>query len=476
MLPATGFLVFAKRDCPTCTLIEPVLRKLSAGGQPACFVSQDDPLFPEGVADVVDDRELEQSFRHNIEIVPTLIRMEQGREVDRTYGWDVKEWRRVTGISDLGRDLPEFQPGCGSLSVAPGAAENLQVRYGETGIKSRKIELGEWDDPIEACFERGWSDGLPVVPPTDVRILRMLAGTHRKPDEVIGRIPPFLPECSVEKVAIAAVMAGCKPEYMPLVLAVVETALVPLFSLHGILATTSFGGPIVIVNGPIAKKMGMNWGFNALGQGNRANNTIGRALQLLVRNFGGGRPGEVDRAALGSPGKITFCFAEDETDPEWEPYHVSQGFKREQSAVTLFQGHGVETFHDDKSRTPEQLAHSFGLGLRTIGHPRAQKAHAVIVLSPEHYAIFRDGGWGRKQITEALHKYSTRPGRDIVAGTDGIPLGIDPSRANEMVPKFAPDGLLIIRAGGPAGLFSGILPGWGSKPDEVGPVTREVRE
>lgn len=476
MLPTTGFLVFTKRDCPTCVLIEPVLRKLSEGGQSACFVSQDDPHFPEGVPAVVDDRELEQSFRHNIEIVPTLIRMEQGREVDRTYGWDVKEWRRVTGISDLGGGLPEFQPGCGSLSVAPGAVENLQVRYGETGIKSRKIELGEWDDPIEACFERGWSDGLPVVPPTDVRILRMLAGTKRRPDEVIGRIPPFLPECSVEKVAIAAVMAGCKPEYMPLVLAVVETALVPHFSLHGILATTSFGGPIVIVNGPIAKKLGMNWGFNALGQGNRANNTIGRALQLLVRNFGGGRPGEVDRSALGSPGKITFCFAEDETDPGWEPYHVSRGFKREQSAVTLFQGHGVETFHDDKSRTPEQLAHSFGLGLRTIGHPRLPKAHAVIVLSPEHYAIFREGGWGRKQITEALHKYSTRPGKDIVAGTDGIPLGIDPSLANEMVPKFAPDGLLIVRAGGPAGLFSGILPGWGSKPAEVGPVTREVRE
>ncbi len=474
MLPETGFVIFAKRDCPTCELIEPVLQQLS--GTDTCLISQDDPAFPRNVSAVLDDRELEQSWRHNIEFVPTLIRMEKGREVDRTYGWDVREWRRITGQPDLGKGLPEFQPGCGSLSVAPGAAEHLQVRYGESGLKSRKIELGDWDDPIEACFERGWSDGLPVVPPTDVRILRMLSGTKRKPDEIIGRIPPFLPECTVEKVAISAVMAGCKPEYMPLVLAVVETALVPYFSLHGILATTSFGGPIVIVNGPIAKKLGMNWGFNALGQGNRANNTIGRALQLLVRNFGGGRPGEVDRAALGSPGKITFCFAEDETDPTWEPYHVSQGFKREQSAVTLFQGHGVETFHDDKSRTPEQLARSFGMGLNTIGHPRAQKAHAVIVLSPEHYAIFRDGGWGRKQITEALNRYSVRPGKDIIAGADGIPLGIDPGRANEMVPKFAPDGLLIVRAGGPAGLFSGILPGWGSKPAEVGPVTREVRE
>ena len=244
MLPRTGFVIFAKRDCPTCELIEPVLQQLS--GTDTCLISQDDPAFPRNVSAVLDDRELEQSWRHNIEFVPTLIRMEKGREVDRTYGWDVREWRRITGQPDLGKGLPEFQPGCGSLSVAPGAAEHLQVRYGESGLKSRKIELGDWDDPIEACFERGWSDGLPVVPPTDVRILRMLSGTKRKPDEIIGRIPPFLPECTVEKVAISAVMAGCKPEYMPLVLAVVETALVPYFSLHGILATTSFGGPIVI--------------------------------------------------------------------------------------------------------------------------------------------------------------------------------------------------------------------------------------
>jgi hypothetical protein len=474
MLPETGLVIFAKRDCPTCVLIEPVMQQLSA--KDTCIITQDDPGFPAHVTSVHDDRELEQSFRLGIEFVPTLIRMEGGREVARTHGWHRVDWQDISGQPTLGADLPPLRPGCASKTLEPGIAEALQLRYGSTGLTARNVTLGDAEDPMEACFDRGWTDGLPVVPPTPERVLRMLAGTTRAPGEVLGLVPPDLAPCTVEKVAINAVMAGCKPEYMPLVLAAVETALVPYFSLHGILATTSFGGPIVIVNGPIAKKLGMNWGFNVLGQGNRANNTIGRALQLLVRNFGGGRPGEVDRAALGSPGKITFCFAEDETDPTWEPYHVSKGFRRDQSAVTLFQGHGVETFHDDKSRTPEQLARSFGMGLNTIGHPRAQKAHAVIVLSPEHYAIFRDGGWGRKEITEALNKYSVRPGKDIIAGADGIPLGIDPKRANEMVPKFAPDGLLIFRAGGPAGLFSAVLPGWGSKPDEVGPVTREVRE
>src|SRR5258708_3416615 len=210
--------VFAKRDCPTCELVAPVIRALASREKSFKVFSQDDPGFPDQVEGVIDDRDLEQSFRHNIEIVPTLIRFEQGREVARTEGWDVKEWRKITGISDLGKDLPVFQPGCGSKSVEPGVAEHLQVKYGDAGLTSRTIEFGDYDDPIEGSFERGWTDGLPVVPPTDVRVMRMLQGTTRKRDEIVGRIPPNLSECSVEKVAINAVMAGCKPEYLPVVL------------------------------------------------------------------------------------------------------------------------------------------------------------------------------------------------------------------------------------------------------------------
>jgi hypothetical protein len=128
-------------------------------------------------------------------------------------------------------------------------------------------------------------------------------------------VPPDLAPCTVEKVAINAVMAGCKPEYMPVVLAAVEAALIDEFGMHGVLCTTMFCGPLVIVNGPISRRVGMNSGVNALGQGNRANASIGRALQLVIRNVGGGRPGEVDRSALGTPGKYTFCFAEAETSP-----------------------------------------------------------------------------------------------------------------------------------------------------------------
>jgi hypothetical protein len=357
-------------------------------------------------------------------------------------------------------------------------AERLEAKHRGGTLRSRKVELADDTDPMEICFERGWTDGLPVTPPTDARVLRMLAGTRRDAQEIVGLIPPYLAECTVEKVAINAVLAGCKPEYMPVLLAALEAALEPKFTLHGVTATTYFSSPIIIVNGPIAKKIGMNSGLNALGQGNRANATIGRALNLIVRNVGGGKPGEADRATLGAPSKFTLCFAEDESDPSWEPLSVSRGFARNTSTVTLFQGHGVEAFVDQKTRTPEGLSRSFGLALVKLGHPRlVQSARAVLVLSPEHYRIYGEAGWGRKQIERALFAATTRPGRDIVAGLDGIGEGVPPERATEQVPKFHEDGLMVVRAGGSAGLFSAILPGWlaGRNKLELQPVTREVR-
>jgi hypothetical protein len=358
-------------------------------------------------------------------------------------------------------------------------AERLEAKYAGSVLAARKIEFGENDDPAEICFERGWSDGLPVTPPTDERVLRMLKGTTRAPAEIVGQIPPYLAPCSVEKVAINAVMAGCKPEYMPVLLAALEAALEPVFTLHGVLATTYFSSPIIIVNGPVAKRIGMNSGINALGQGNRANATIGRALNLIVRNVGGGRPGEADRATLGAPSKFTLCFAEDESDPAWEPLSVARGFARGTSTVTLFQGHGPEAFVDQKSRTPEALTRSLAMSLVKIGHPKlVQSARAVLVLSPEHYAIYREAGWDRRRMERALYEATMRPGSELVAGADGVGEGVPASRAGEMVPKFHEDGLMVVRAGGQAGLFSAILPGWlaGRNRTELQPVTKEIRE
>ncbi len=357
-------------------------------------------------------------------------------------------------------------------------AERLEAKHKGGALASRKIEYADTEDPVELAYARGWTDGLPVTPPTDERVIAMLKGTTRRPDESVGKIPPFLADCTVEKVAINAVMAGCKPEYMPVLLAALEAVLEPLFTLHGVLATTSRSSPLIIVNGPVAKRIGMNSGINALGQGNRANATIGRALNLIVLNVGGGRPGEADRATLGAPSKYTLCFAEDESDPGWEPLSVARGLPRGVSAVTLFQGHGVEAFVDQKSRTPDGLTRSFALSLVTMGHSRlTQSARALLVLSPEHYAIYKEAGWDRKRIERALYEATIRPGSELVAGKDGIGEGIPASRAGEMVPKFHEDGLMVVRAGGPAGLFSAILPGWlaGRNREELQLVTKEVK-
>jgi hypothetical protein len=354
----------------------------------------------------------------------------------------------------------------------------MEAKHKAGVLAARRIEYAEGDDPVELAYARGWTDGLPVVPPTDERVMAMLKGTARAPNEVVGRIPPFLAECTVEKVAINAVMAGCRPEYMPVLLAAIEAALEPVFTLHGVLATTYFSSPIIIVNGPVAKKIGMNSGINALGQGNRANATIGRALNLIVLNVGGGRPGDADRSTLGAPSKYTLCFAEDESDPQWEPLSVSRGLPRGASAVTLFQGHGPEAFVDQRSRTAEGLTKSFATTLVTMGHSRlTQSARVVVVLSAEHYAIYKEAGWDRKRIERGLYEATIRPGSELVSGKDGIGEGIPASRAGEPVPKFHDDGIMVVRAGGPAGLFSAILPGWlaGRNKAELQPVTREVK-
>src|SRR5262249_11391499 len=161
--------------------------------------SQDDPSFPR-MPTAIDDTSLEHSFRFDVEAVPTIIRVSGNQEVGRSVGWSREDWERVSGVVGLGAGLPASRPGWGSKSREPGVYEHLVARFGDPKIKSRKISIGAWDDDVEACYDRGWTDGLPIVPPTDARILRMLSGTSRKPDEVIGEVPPNLSDITVEKV------------------------------------------------------------------------------------------------------------------------------------------------------------------------------------------------------------------------------------------------------------------------------------
>ncbi len=475
MSPTTlpdGLVAVVKRDCPTCNLVAPVLADLAAGGEPLTVYSQDDPAFPPGMS-VVDDTDLDVSVALDLTTVPTLLRVESGAEVDRTEGWSRPAWEKLTGRSPLGEGLPEHRPGCGSLTVDPLVAERLAAR--STGLHSRRLELAAAEDDAEAFFERGWTDGLPVVPPTPARVLRMLEGTTRSPGEVVALVPPSFNECTVEKVAINAVMAGGRPEYLPVVLAAVEAACTNTFNMHGLLCTTWFAGPVIIVNGPVARQIGMNSGVNCLGPGNRANATIGRALQLVVRNVGEGRPGEIDRATHGNPGKYTFCFAEDEEGSPWEPLSVERGVPKGTSAVTLFAGYGPHGLADQLSRTPESLARSLAWALEDIFHPKlAFYTDAVLVVSPEHGRIFREAGWSKARLREELLTLLTKPGTEMVRGALGCAEGMPESLAEADIPKYTPDGLLIVHAGGGAGLFSAVIGGWVR--GEIGstPVTREV--
>ncbi len=474
-IPRDGLIAVVKRDCPTCNLVVPVLERIAASG-PLTVYTQDDPAFPEGLGGVVDDTSLEASFRLAVETVPTLVRRQGGREVARAVGWHRGEWEQVSGLVGLGEGLPEQQPGCGSMSVDPGMAERLEVLYGSPPMRSRVIEGVDPDDPVELCYARGWSDGLPVVPPTPERVLRMLGGTDRDPAEVLGQVPPDLGECTVEKVAVNAVMAGCRPEYLPVVLAAVEAALEPAFCMHGLLCTTYFVSPVLVVNGPIARRIGMNAGGNALGQGNRANSTIGRALQLVVRNVGGGVPGGIDRATLGTPSKVGFCFAEDESDPTWTSLAASRGVPAGASAVTLFGGGEVVGCFDQLSRSAESLAASLAETLNVAGHPKKVAQHdAMLVLSPEHHRVFAAARWGRTEILEGLRRATVRDGAALVRGARGIAEGMPEEAAGERLEKFRPGGLQLVRAGGEAGLMSAIIVGWAATGERGSePVTREI--
>ena len=473
-MPNQGLVAVVKRDCPTCVLTAPVLAAIPG----VTVYSQDDPGFPENVAGRIYDGELDTSHRLRIEIVPTLIRFENGQEVERTYGWDRAEWQRLTGQAEIGAGLPAMRPGCGAKNVEPGILERLKVRHGETGIIARRISLGTGEDEMEAMYDRGWSDGLPLVPPTEERVLRMLGATARDPQEEIGLVPSDLVPATVEKIAINAVMAGCKPEYLPVVLAAVEAVLDEPFAMHGVLATTMFVGPVIVVNGPIRRQIGMNARGNALGQGNRANATIGRAVQLVIRNIGGGRPQEVDRATLGNPGKYTYCFAEDEEGSCWEPLSVERGIAPGKSAVTAFAGYGLQGVVDQKSRTPESLSRSFAECMKAIYNTKlAPACDAILVMCPEHERTYREAGWSKQRVYEELYRLTEMNGDDILAGAHGIAEGGPPSYAGRRIGKFRKGGLMIVRAGGGAGMFSGIIGGWSASGERgSAPVTKEIRE
>ena len=469
-----GLVAVVKRECATCELVAPLFADLAASGDLAVY-TQDDPTFPASVA-AVHDADLAVSWHHDIETVPTLIRVVDGVEVERTVGWHRAEWQRISGVGDLGADLPEMRPGCGSMSVDPDLEHVLRARFNSDGLAARRVEFATAEDPFEAMFERGWTDGLPVVPPTPERVHQMLAGTSRAATDVVCVVPPDLVEVSVEKVAINAVMAGCRPEYLPWVIAALEAVCTDEFNMHGVLATTMPVGPVIVCNGPGTRAIGMNAGINALGQGNRANSTIGRAVQLTVRNVGGGRPGEVDRATHGNPGKLSFCFAEDEAESPFGPLAQSRGVPDGRDAVTVFAGEGPRCMVDQLARTPEELVTSLAAMMVSQPHPKLVLGFdAILVISPDHGRLFREAGWDRDRLLVELSSRLERDAAELVRGHGGIAEGLPAGFADAgPLAKYRSGGLLVTYAGGGAGLFSTLISGWVNGGTGSDPVTVEV--
>ncbi len=498
-----ALICFVKDDCPTCHLVMPVLNALhaSAAGDVDFFVAGQtvagnaalmatfQPGFP-----VLDDGDLKVSFAYEVDTVPSLFLADgDGRLTDRLVGFVREEWRalaeRLSGGEPVEVDwasLPEWRPGCGSLSADPAHEARLRAEAENSPLRARKIEIAPADDEFEFLFDQGFSDGLPVVPPTPERVLRMLSGTRRDPREVLGEMPPNLGEVSIEKLAINAVMAGCRPDCFPVVIAATEAILTEAYNIHGVMATTMGASPVLVVNGPIRERIGMNMKLGALGQGNRANATIGRAVRLAVRNLGGARPGGTERSTLGNPMKFTMCFAEHEEHNPWEPLHVERGFRAHESVVTVFtMTSGPTLIVDQDSRKASQLAGSFGLALEAAFHPKAHFATEVLlVISPEHVDTLIRDGYTKADIRARIQEVTARPMAELVEDEiSGVGLKREAFQAmsrearERVLPKFrAPEDIHLVVAGAGAGKFSGAFHGWAT--GEIGsvPVSRKIEE
>ena len=323
------------------------------------------------------------------------------------------------------------------------------------------------EDPqklIEAYYEAGWTDGLPVVPPSDASVEAMLAAGGFRGDEVIGEIAGRNQTVTADKLAINAVMAGCKPEYLPVVVAALKGLCHPDFAYHGPASSTGGSAMVLVVNGPIAKRLAINSGNNAFGQGHRPNATIGRAVRLIMMNAMNTRPGFLDRATLGNPGKYAFCFAEHEEDHPWEPLHVSRGLKREDSAVTLIASNSLYQVYNQLAATPEPLLLCFADALCNMGSPNLKGFNqTLIVFAGEHADILKAAGWSRLDVQRFLIDHTRRRVADFkrAARMPGAVTAADETTWRHVFEK--PEDILIACAGGRAGSWSACLPGWGNR-------------
>ena len=341
----------------------------------------------------------------------------------------------------------------------------------------RRVPAGT--DLVEWYFEQGWTDGLPVVPPTRGAVDAAVAALGGDPDLIECRVPPRHGSLTREVLAINLVMAGCKPDYAPVVRAALLALTQPAFNLNGVQATTHMAAPLLVVNGPVARRIGMNGGVNAFGSGNRANATVGRAIRLVLLNVGGGWPGDLDKSTLGHPGKYTYAVAENEADSPWAPYHVEKGFSPDDSTVFVIAAEPPHSVTNHVADDPEGILDSVASAMSTIANNNAvSSGHCAVVIGPEHARTIAAKGWTRHDVRNYLlmnagnlfralafdHRYGRIYNRNLPRWYRR-----EPDSRIPIVPS--PDHIHLFVIGGAAGRFSAFIPGWGHM---TAPVLRSI--
>lgn len=477
-------LFFLQTDCPTSQLAVTYLNCLADSGAAVAGLSQDGDeatrAFSSAMAprfSVTVDRDLAASRRHDVLAVPAFVLLDDsGRSLQSYAGFDkgvINTLAEALGCAPPASDddgAPWSKPGCTSRHrerSGDGERPPLLDVYGQVASAASRLEVPDGDDLDDYCA-REFGDPLPVVPPTEARVARMVTASGMNPLEIVGRIPPNYGAATVEKIAANAVMAGCRPEMIRVLVAVVRAVCDERFNLHGVQATTHFAAPLVIVNGPVRGELGFWSRQNVFSNVARANSTLGRALQLLLRHLGGGDPTTIDMSTLGHPGKFSYCIAENEEENPWPPLHVSRGRPAGTSAVTVFAGEPPHGVSEHTARSASAVARALAAALATTwSHRSCIGREALVVLCPEHARTVRNDGWGKEALRQHLFEHTGVPLRLFADGDAGE--GTQHAGAYEEVVidgercyrKFAsPSAIEVVVAGGTAGKFSAVIGSW----------------
>lgn len=494
-----ALLVFFEADCPTCQITLPYLNALKDSVQIVGISQDDEPATQQFIAQlgigfpVEIDRDLHVSRAFDPQSVPSLFLLDEGGRVQRTVvGFDkasLNELAAAVGHSAIAPEhdgAPAWKPGCSSRHLEPEAKVEGDPRdihlLRRAGDRASRTSLSEEHDLVEFCMKH-YGDALPVVPPTEERVQKMLDASGLPAEAVVARVPPCYGEATVEKIAANAVMAGCVPEMMRVLAPLVRAVCDERFNIHGVQATTHFAAPLIIVNGPVRRQLGFWSRQNVFSNVARANSTLGRALQLILLNLGSARPDGIDMSTLGNPGKFSYCIAENEEESPWEPLHVERGLAAQRSAVSLFAAEPPRAVSEHTARRGRTLLMAVARTLATVWSPRSCMAfEALVVLCPEHVKTLQRDGFSRSQVRQFLFEHSGVPvryyqdrddtgeGMQMAAKYREVTIDGEPCYQ-----KFrSPEQLHLVVAGGTAGKFSAVIGSWATGPTGSQMVTYPI--